>query len=228
MQETCFGGASNARFTKRSSPINLETGTQVGTIDYQSSLYTQRLGGNFIGTAVGTFPKLAADLKLPDGYITMDVTGPTYLVITGDCGYGKASLVSQWTEEHRSADICWANSQVGDISDSPRWFARRRDLVGDFVNRASQLEKDGFPDSALDLVYDCIDELLWNADFATCTSILGYINVSAYSSDILLALLTTTRPAKSHIPSRVRFLQRVESELLSRGEDESRLLAGLR
>jgi len=97
----------------------------------------------------------------------------------------------------------------------------------DFVKAAAKLEKDGLPDSALDLIYDRVDELLHGAEWPACAAILDGVNVSECSTDILLALLTATLPAKGRIPSRGGFFERVGRELRVRGEHEGRLLAGL-
>ena len=104
---------------------------------------------------------------------------------------------------------------------------RTRRCGEDFVRSAAELERDGLPDSALDLIYDRVDELLHGAEWSACAAVLDDIDVSKCSTDILLALLTATLPAKSRIPSRGGFLERVGRELRARGENEDRLLAGL-
>lgn len=97
----------------------------------------------------------------------------------------------------------------------------------DFVLRAVQLEQRGYQDTALDLLYDSIDELLHAGKFALCASILSDMNVSGCSADILLGLLTATLPAKSRIATRSWFFRRVESELRRRNELEAGILDGL-
>ena len=104
---------------------------------------------------------------------------------------------------------------------------RTRRCGESFVKSAAELERGGSPDSALDLIYDRVDELLRGAEWSACAAVLDDINVSECSTDILLALLTATLPAKNRIPSRGGFLERVDHELRTRGEHEDRLLAGL-
>ena len=98
---------------------------------------------------------------------------------------------------------------------------------GGFVDGAARLEEAGLPDSALDIIYDRVDELLHNAEFEQCAQILDQLDETRYSTDILLALITTTFPAKSRIRTRAQFLGRVSEELRKRGENDVRLLAGL-
>lgn len=105
-----------------------------------------------------------------------------------------------------------------------RWLNR---LVSDFIRRAKDFEKAGHSDLALDIIYDEIDDLLRARRFALCTSILDGTDTAQCSADILLALLTATLPAKSELPTRLLFFQRVERELGQRHECEEGLLDGL-
>ena len=98
----------------------------------------------------------------------------------------------------------------------------------DLVERARTLEHFGDSATALDLVYDCIDDLLYADRFSLVACCLLEVEVDTCSVDILLALLTSTLPAKRKIGTRAEFTRRVEAELLRRGEDVAQLLAGLR
>jgi hypothetical protein len=106
------------------------------------------------------------------------------------------------------------------------------DLVIDeesFTDRASRLDKLGRTDSALDLLYDSVDDLMRRGCFDELNSIISdqNQNVEEHSVDILLGLLTSTLPARNRLPARVQFLSSVEEALKSRGEYEEGLLNGL-
>ncbi|HWD18547.1 MAG TPA: hypothetical protein VHB20_04665 [Verrucomicrobiae bacterium] len=96
-----------------------------------------------------------------------------------------------------------------------------------FVNRANRLAAHGQVDSALDLVYDYIDNLLTNSEFNRVNSILRNVALADASSDVLLGLLTSTLPARRKLWSRSRFYNDVELEFRRRGEWEEGLLTGL-
>lgn len=100
-------------------------------------------------------------------------------------------------------------------------------FVKDFVERATSLEQSGFSDSALDLVYDSIDELLHSGHFALCASVLDKLDVEKCSVDVLVGLLTATLPARTRIENRERFFRSVEQELGRRGSYEPAILKGL-
>lgn len=144
----------------------------------------------------------------------------------GSLGY----LISdaQWCS---TSDLMIAEPCKPEISRLGRIFCQRpvRSVAStcDFIEQARRLENRGFSDTALDLVYDSIDSLLHGGHFTICSSLLSELSVSDYSMDVLLALLTTTLPAKSQIATRADFLHRVENELRRRGELESELLSGL-
>lgn len=83
---------------------------------------------------------------------------------------------------------------------------------------------------AMNLVYDTMDDLLCENKFAECNSILQETDISSTSIDILVALLIITAAAKSRIPYRSEFLNKVSDELINRGESEKErdvILAGL-
>lgn len=95
------------------------------------------------------------------------------------------------------------------------------------LNRAKQLESGGHTDAALDLVYDSIDELFRRGQFALCDAYLSEIDVSKYSTDILLAVLTATSPARSRLSTRDNLVARVRDIVETRGELEEGLFVGL-
>lgn len=99
--------------------------------------------------------------------------------------------------------------------------------VESFVDRANQLEQHGYLDTALDLVYDSIDELLRRGQFALVDSVLDQVNPESCSIDVRVALLTATAPAAKELATRARFMSEVETTLKKRGEWETGLLDGL-
>ncbi|GEM_PF-3160616 len=111
--------------------------------------------------------------------------------------------------------------------------ARRRAEVGQrspltaFINRVQQLDRRGHTDSALDLLYDSVDELMRRQEFGHLDSLLARLEPSQFSVDILLGLLTATLPAKSRIPARATLFEKSEKTLTQRGENDVGLLTGL-
>ncbi len=96
-----------------------------------------------------------------------------------------------------------------------------------FFERAIRLDTHGHNEFALDLIYDSVDQLLFNQAFSQLDAILAKIDVSVASTDLILAILTSTLPPKSRLPSRHSLLERFESQLKADGEFEEGLLVGL-
>jgi hypothetical protein len=82
-------------------------------------------------------------------------------------------------------------------------------------------------DAELDAAYDAVDDLLRAGDWPAAEALMLSRPAAAETTDMLLALLTATAPAKSRLPGRAGFLAAVRSALRARGEDEARLLEGL-
>ncbi|MEX1231932.1 MAG: hypothetical protein WEB58_16925 [Planctomycetaceae bacterium] len=100
-------------------------------------------------------------------------------------------------------------------------------LVESFLDRAERLDAQGQTEAALDLVYDSIDGSLKRGQFVEVDAILEQVQVTDYSTDILIGLLTATLPARSKLQARPQFFRDVEACLLSRHEYEEGLLTGL-
>lgn len=96
-----------------------------------------------------------------------------------------------------------------------------------FISRAARLDVQGYTDDALDLIYDAVDELLRNGQFAKLDALLVAVPVPEYSVDILLGILTATLPAKSQLPSRTSLMESTRESLVDRGEYTEGLLTGL-
>ena len=97
----------------------------------------------------------------------------------------------------------------------------------DFLVHADRLDKHGKTDTALDIIYDQIDEMLRAGKFADVNDCLRNVATDNHSVHILLALLTITLAAKRKLPDRAAFYARTVATLKSRGELEDGLLIGL-
>jgi hypothetical protein len=96
-----------------------------------------------------------------------------------------------------------------------------------FLWPVTRLERLGRIDAALDILYDRVDDLLKARDFSTVDELLRQADVSSFSVDVLLGLLTATLPGRSKLPARSKFFRDVEVCIKERGEWEFGLLAGL-
>ena len=72
-----------------------------------------------------------------------------------------------------------------------------------------------------------IEELLSNGKYAFIDNALNSFDVNVTSVGLLVSILSTTSFAKSHLPSRALFFQRVKTRIVARGEDKPGLLDGL-
>lgn len=102
------------------------------------------------------------------------------------------------------------------------------DTLNDIISQAEALIKSDKIDYGLDLLFDHIDSMLWQSEFDIISSCLDALDIKAFSVVMLLALLTTTKPAKSKIKSRSSFYERVNNEIEDRKEMEPYLLDGLK
>jgi hypothetical protein len=96
-----------------------------------------------------------------------------------------------------------------------------------FVDRAKRLSAAGNLDSALDVIYDAIDELMKEGRFREIDDELNRLDLAEHSTDMLLGVLTATLPGKNRLPSRAKLFAAVERELGKRGDLEPGLLSGL-
>ncbi len=99
--------------------------------------------------------------------------------------------------------------------------------VESFLQRAQRLVDHGRTDSALDLVYDQIDEMLLAGDFPGVDQLLVDTETDHYSVHLLLAVLTVTLSARDQLSGRADFFTRAEQTLQARGEMKAGLLTGL-
>jgi hypothetical protein len=95
------------------------------------------------------------------------------------------------------------------------------------LNRARRKEHQGRPNSALDLVYNHVDEMQLAGKFSNVDDHIASIDCDEFPVDRLLARLTITYAAKSHLLRRRDFYDRVEDSIRRRDEWEDGLLYGL-
>ena len=96
-----------------------------------------------------------------------------------------------------------------------------------FLDRCRRLDDQGYSDSALDMLYDSIDQFMRDGRFAELNTLVESVDVESYSDDILLGLLTSTLPARTKLPSRKHVFQKIKKTLKRRNDYEEGMLAGL-
>ena len=103
------------------------------------------------------------------------------------------------------------------------------DEVGRFLDGVYQTVERGDTDGATDMVFDRFDELLDRGDYAACEHILRRTDLEQLDSNLMVAFLVITLPAKGHLAEREPLYRRVERALtIDRGEDAAgELLRGL-
>jgi len=92
---------------------------------------------------------------------------------------------------------------------------------------ALRLYSMGQADSALDLLYDRLDDMMRRGDLVSIDRLLLQFGPEDLPVDLILALLTATLPVRDKLESRYAFLRNAERVLNERGEYEDGILAGL-
>lgn len=84
-------------------------------------------------------------------------------------------------------------------------------------------------DSALDLVFQTVDNFIDNLEFEKCDSALALAEPRFLSVQTNLALLTSTYPEKSHLPSRNYLFKRLHNHLSTQrsAKEADEILVGL-
>ena len=106
-------------------------------------------------------------------------------------------------------------------------LSKKRASLEELLGPALQLERHGRIDSALDALYDRVDDLLKTGEFEALNDMLQDARVGSLSTDVLLGVLTATLPARSKLPARAKFFHDAGAAIRGRGEWENGLLAGL-
>jgi hypothetical protein len=90
------------------------------------------------------------------------------------------------------------------------------------------LELQNNEDKVLDYIYDYFDKEFRAGEFEACNTILVECDVTDFSLTILIGFLTTSMWAKSKLPNRPAFYNRVKKEIERReGVIQPGLLDGL-
>lgn len=90
------------------------------------------------------------------------------------------------------------------------------------------LDEKGQADAALDDMFDRIDPMLSSGQYNKVDAILAAMSVEGPSLTLMMGLLSITRPAAQHLPSRQRFFERVYRLCKAMRRDAELLLGGLR
>ena len=104
-----------------------------------------------------------------------------------------------------------------------------RDDTGRFLERVYQAVTRGDVDRATDEVFDRMDGLLEEGNFAACDCILQQADLDRLDSNLMVAFLVITLPAREHLRERGAFYRGVERILTrDRGtEAVEKILRGL-
>lgn len=96
-----------------------------------------------------------------------------------------------------------------------------------WLAEAIRLEAMGQGEESLDIVFDKLDDWLLDGHFDRCSSFLSVAPVDQLSTALLLTILTATLPARTALPARSAFFERVQAVIRKRSEDADTLLSGL-
>ncbi len=69
-------------------------------------------------------------------------------------------------------------------------------------------------DSAIDLIFDHMDSLLYDGNFIECDEILQKIDVNKISTCLMRLILVITIAAKDNLPSRAKLYHKIKSKML--------------
>ncbi len=101
--------------------------------------------------------------------------------------------------------------------------------MGQFLERIYQAVARGDAEGATDELFDRMDRLLEADDFAACDRILQRANLDRLESNLIVAFLVITLPAREHLRERGSFYHGVE-RMLTRDRDKEafkKILRGL-
>lgn len=109
-----------------------------------------------------------------------------------------------------------------------KFYGRTGRVAGEnFLLRADRLSRLEHFDAALDIVYEQIEQLVRSKSWQELDSLLRDAEPEALSTDIVVALLTATLPARRLLSERTSFFNRASDALKGRREWTEDLLTGL-
>lgn len=104
----------------------------------------------------------------------------------------------------------------------------RRPSLPQWMHEVVRLDGEDHADAALEELFDQIDSLLSSGEFAKVDDIFPAMPVEGPSLTLMMGLLSITRPASEHLPSRNRYFERVYRLCKAMRRDAESLLGGLR
>lgn len=142
--------------------------------------------------------------------------------------YGESSIVSTQHSWENNASDGYYTFQDGSGKYVLSSFLSKEILCGaSWLLKASELDKAGNCDEALDVIYDNVDNLLTEGNFSEINKILGMVDITGLSDDVILGILTSTLPARDRLENREYFFQIAKKYMLSQGKFGEEIFAGL-
>lgn len=83
-------------------------------------------------------------------------------------------------------------------------------------DKIDALVANGFQDSANDVVFECIDDMLLAGDFEGVDAVLAEAPLDGLTPAVALGYLTITHAAAQHLPGRPAFVDRVRPWLVAK------------
>lgn len=85
------------------------------------------------------------------------------------------------------------------------------------------------PDPAIDILFDHVNDLLFEDQFTKCNDLLHAVDLKRLDTNLLVALLSITAPARDVLSDREWLVKRIEDRLLELAPDRvEKLMSGLR
>jgi hypothetical protein len=117
--------------------------------------------------------------------------------------------------------------QTASRSTQADWSAQPTDLT--WLSKAYSLIAMEAVDPAVDLVFDNFDALLHAGKFRKCDELLAAVDVKRLDTNLMVAFLTITEPAKAQLKRRAELVRRIENQLAKTAPRRvAELLDGLR
>jgi len=89
-------------------------------------------------------------------------------------------------------------------------------MIETWLNEIYQLDLDDKTDAAIDVLFDHVDDLLSAGEFDQCDEVLKDLDPNRLSNALIVAVLSITKAAGGHLPSRFHFAERSRASLSQR------------
>ena len=100
--------------------------------------------------------------------------------------------------------------------------------VPEWMQVVLQMDESAQTASSLDVLFDQINWMLSESEFGKVDEVIAVMPVEGPSLSLMMGLLSITRPAAEHLPSRQRFFDRVYRLCKAMRRDAESLLGGLK